>query len=155
MRCYFHGSVDQADPLVKTEGTVSFAVPDLGIIFRSRWTGNLYDIQFAALISLLKFIENNDKIFKGTDIEIHSDAAVIIYQLTKNPVVPKSMIQYYQAVQQYRAKFPFKLSWVPLKDNPACHGLSDLPPLKPTVEIRYDIKDSAKKTVRRGGVPPS
>ncbi len=155
MRCYFHGSTDQTDPLIKSDGIVSFAVPDLGIIFRSRWSGNLYDIQFAALISLLKFIENNDKIFKGTDIEIHSDAAVVIYQITKNPVVTKSMLQYYQTVQQYRAKFPFKLSWVPLKDNPACHGLSDLPPMKPSVEIRYDIRDSAKKQVRRGGVLPT
>lgn len=154
MRCYFHGNTYQIDPLAKGEGTVSFAIPDLGIIFRSRWSGNLYDIQFAALISLLRFIENNEKIFKGSEIEIHSDAAVVIYQVTKNPVVPKSMLQYYHAVQQYRSKFPFKLSWVPLRENPAYHGLHDLPPLKPSVEIRYDIKDTARKTNRRGGMLP-
>ena len=90
MQCFFHGLTINNDPLAKSEGTVSFAVPDIGVIFRSRWRGSLYECQYAALLSLLRFIENNDKLFKGHGLEIFSDAPVVVYQLTKSVPIVKA-----------------------------------------------------------------
>jgi len=153
MKCYFHGLVVGKDELSKNMGTVSFAIPDIGVIFRSRWMGNLLECQYAALLSLLRFIETNTDLFKDQNIEIQSDASVVIYQLTKDTFIFKNVEPYYRMVQSYKAKFQFKLHWLPQRDNPACHGLTDTPPLKPSVKINYDIKDS-KNANRRGGVLP-
>jgi hypothetical protein len=154
MQCYFHGYIEGDDPLVKREGTVSFAIPDIGVIFRSRWEGNLYDCQYAALISLLRFISTNEKLFKGNSIDILSDATVVIYQLTKGGPISKSHQPYFNTVNNFKSKFAFKVKWIPEKDNPACHGLSDVPPFKPSIEINYDVKDARQKYIRRGGMLP-
>jgi hypothetical protein len=153
MRCYFHGSVLGDDQLSRQTGTVSFAIPDIGVIFRSLWTGNLIECQYAALLSLLRFIETNGKLFKSQDIEILSDASVVIYQLTKDTFIFKNIESYYRLVQTYKAKFPFKLRWAPEKENPAMQGLNDTPPIQPTTKINFDIKDK-KNINRQGGVLP-
>ena len=154
MRCYFHGSVNGGDQLSNQPGTVSFAIPDLGIIFRSRWTGNLIECQYAALLSLLQFIENNKKIFKGKEIEILSDASVVVYQLTKDSFVLKSIEPYYRMVQTYKSKFSFLVRWIPEKENIACNGLIETPPMKPSVEIKYDINSHDNGINRPGGFLP-
>ncbi|MCD6163554.1 MAG: hypothetical protein J7K40_14230 [candidate division Zixibacteria bacterium] len=153
MKCFFYGAVYDDDPLVKQTGIVSFAIPDIGVIFRSRWVGNLIECQYAALLSLLRFIETNDKLFKKENIEISSDASVVIYQLTKDTFVFKNIEPYYRLVQTYKAKFKFDLHWKPLKDNPAHHGLIGTPSIKPSVKINYNIKGDEKNN-RKGGVLP-
>ena len=154
MRCYFYGEVKGADQLAKQPGIVSFAVPDFGIIFRSRWEGNLIECQYAALLSLLQFIETNEKLFKGKNIEIYSDASVVIYQLTKGTFIFKQIESYYRLVQVYKNKFTLNFRWIPEQDNPAHHGLFGTPPIKPTVEINYSIKKSENNSGRVGGVLP-
>ena len=154
MKCYFHGSVNGEDQLCHQLGTVSFAIPDLGIIFRSRWTGNLIECQYAALLSLLQFLEKNRKLLKDNKAEILSDASVVVYQLTKDDFIYKSIESYYRLVQTYKSKFAFKVHWIPEKENTAFYGLVDTPPMKPSVEIHYDIKNADKTMNRRGGVLP-
>jgi len=154
MQCFFYGLTQSDDPLVSSLGTVSFAVPDIGVIFRSRWQGNLYECQYAALLSLLQFIETNEKVFKADTIEIYSDSPVVIYQLTKGGPIAKALRPFYQAVKQFNTKFSFKVNWIPQKENPACNGICNIPPLKPSVEINFEAKNSNKKHSRRGGVMP-
>lgn len=153
MKCFFHGSVLGDDQLAKQTGTVSFAIPDIGVIFRSRWVGSLLECQYAALLSLLRFIETNNKLFKDQNIEILSDASVIIYQLTKDTFILKNIEPYYRLVQTYKTKYSFKLRWSPEKDNPAFNGLCDAPPIKPSIKINYDIKDKNSQN-RQGGILP-
>jgi len=152
MKCYFHGSVNGDDQLVRQTGTVSFAIPDLGVIYRSRWNGNLLECQYVALLSLLQFIENNKKIFQDEEIEILSDASVIVYQITKETFILRSIKSYYQMVQVYKGKFPFKVRWIPENENTARYGLIDTPPMKPSVEINYDMKQEGESSHR--GMPP-
>jgi len=56
MKCYFYGTTNSDDPSITTDGVVSFAIPDTGIVFKSRWVGNQIECQYAALLSLLRFI---------------------------------------------------------------------------------------------------
>ncbi|MCP4580466.1 MAG: hypothetical protein GY839_02530 [candidate division Zixibacteria bacterium] len=154
MKCYFHGSVNGEDKLLQQMGTVSFAIPDIGIIFRSRWVGNLLDCQYAALLSLMQFLEKNKKLLKDDKVEILSDASVVVYQLSKNAFVYKSVESYYRMVQTYKSKFDFKIHWIPEQDNTAYHGLIGTPPMKPTVDIKFDIKNADDISKRRGGVLP-
>jgi hypothetical protein len=57
-------------------------------------------------------------------------------------------------VQSYKAKFDFRLNWIPKNENPANHGLNEMPPVRPSMEINYDIKQTNRKNVRQGGVLP-
>jgi hypothetical protein len=152
MKCYFHGSVIGDDKSAKQSGTVSFAIPDLGVIFRSRWMGSLLECQYAALLSLLQFIESNAKTLGKQEIEILSDASVVVYQLTKDTFILKNIEPYYRMVQTYKMKFPFKVHWIPEKENAACNGLNDTPPMKLSVEINYGMKPADRK--QSGGATP-
>ena len=154
MRCYFNGSVHGTDQLARQSGTVSFAIPDIGVVFRSRWAGNLLECQYAALLSLLQFIESNAKVFKNKEIQIFTDASVVVYHLTKETFIFNSVKPYYRMVQSYKAKFDFSIRWIPEKENAAYQGLTDTPPLKPSVEINYSIKTDKNANSRRGGVLP-
>ncbi len=154
MKCYFNGSVSGEDQLATQAGTVSFAIPDIGVIFRSRWTGNLIECQYAALLSLLQFIETNKKAFKGKEIEIHSDASIVVYQLTKDSFILKSIEPYYRLVQTYKNKFAFDLRWVPEKENPALTGMIGTPPMKPSIDIQFEMNDKSDKGARKGGFLP-
>jgi hypothetical protein len=151
MRCYFNGITLGDDPMKKSEGTVSFAIPDLGVVFRSRWVGDIYECQYAALLSLLQFIDTNKKAFQDQTIEIYTDSSVVAYHLTKGGQITKKLKASYRAVMQYKSKFAFKINWVPLRENPACHGLNDMPPLKPSIQLNFDVKGPNHKTIRRGG----
>lgn len=151
MRCYFNGITLDDDPMKKSQGTVSFAIPDLGVLFRSRWVGNLYDCQYAALLSLLQFIDINKKAFQDQTIEIYTDSSVVTYHLTKGGQITNKLKAAYRAVMQYKSKFAFKVNWVPLRENPACHGLNDMPPQKPSIQLNFDVKGPNQKTIRRGG----
>lgn len=154
MKCYFHGSVNGEDKLSKQMGTVSFAIPDLGVIFRSRWMGNLIECQYAALLSLLQFLENNKGLLKDGTIKILSDASIVVYQLSQGTFIYKNIEEYYRLVQTYKSKIDFKVHWIPEKDNCAYHGLLGTPPMKPSVEIKYDMKGSDQDMRHRGGVLP-
>ena len=149
MKCYFHGSVIGDDKTSRQIGTVSFAIPDLGVIFRSRWMGNLLECQYAALLSLLQFIENNTKILGKKELQILSDASVVVYQLTKDTFVLKNIEPYYRKVQTYKSKFPFRIHWLPEKENVACNGLNDTPPMQLSVEINYGMKGAQPKSQGR------
>ena len=153
MKCYFYGSTLNSDSFSSQTGTVSFAIPDIGVIFRSRWVGSQLECQYAALLSLLRFIETNKKLFKNKRIEILSDSSVVVYQLTKDTFIFKKIEPYYRLVQTYKSKFSFKVHWLPENDNPAFNGLTDTPPLNPSIKINYDIKDD-KDINRHCGVLP-
>jgi hypothetical protein len=154
MKCYFHGSVNGEDALLQQMGTVSFAIPDFGIIFRSRWVGNLIECQYAALLSLLQFLEKNKELVKDDKVEILSDASVVVYQLSKDAFIYKSVETLYRTVQTYKSKFNFKIHWIPEQDNIAYQGLTGTPPMKPSVKIKYEMKKPDDISGRRGGVLP-
>jgi hypothetical protein len=143
MKCYFYGSVFDGDPLIRKIGLISFAIPDFGIIYRGRWLGDLIECQYAALLALFKFAEHNDELFNNRKIEIYSDSSVVIYQLTRDSFVLRHIEPYYRLVQSYHERIPAKFRWLPVDDNPACHGLTGTPPIDPKINIKYDLKDKS------------
>ena len=129
-------------------------IPDFGVVFRSRWVGNLIECQYAALLSLLQFLGNNKSLLKDDKIKILSDASIVVYQLSQNTFIYKNIEEYYRLVQTYRSKFDFRVHWIPEKDNSAYHGLLGTPPMKPSVDIKYEMKGSDQDMKHRGGMLP-
>ena len=143
LRCYFFGISPGKKDDEKAPGLSGFAIPDLGILYKNRCRGTLYECQYNGLLILLRFIESNKKSLREFELEIHSDAAVVVYQLLHHKSVSQSLMRLYNAAVVYQSKIAFRMSWVPSRDNPALSGLLETPPLKSDIEIRFDDKKSA------------
>jgi hypothetical protein len=140
LRCYFFGQSFSEDKMTRSSGLAGFAIPDLGIVFRSRFKGSLFECQYTGLLALLRFIDTNIKNFKGVSFEILSDSAVVVYQITNRKFVSEELIPVYRTVIGYHKKFPFKVSWVPADENLAISGLVETPSLSPGAEFNLDIE---------------
>lgn len=140
LRCYFFGQSFSDDKLIRSSGLAGFAIPDLGIVFRSRFKGSLFECQYTGLLALLRFIDANSKNFKGVSFEILSDSAVVVYQITHKKFISGDLIPFSRAVLEYQKKIPFKVSWVPVEENIAISGLVETPSLSPGAELNLDIE---------------
>jgi hypothetical protein len=126
------------------KGLMGFAIPDFGIIFRSHLKGSLYEIQYAGLISLLKFIDNNRRHLEKFNFEVLTDSALIVYQINNKKHITRELESYCIAVWNYQAKIKFKISWVPREENAAL--ICDLKsfPVNNDIKISFDTDNSSK-----------
>jgi hypothetical protein len=123
-------------------GLTGYAIPDLGVIFRSRHTGSLYDCQYAGLLALLKFIDANRKELGDYQFEILSDSALVVYQVAHRKFVTAELASYYATAINYKNKVDYRISWVPRQENIAITGLCETPPLKGGIDLKLDIYPS-------------
>jgi hypothetical protein len=138
--CYFFGISFGDDGLEKNGGLFGFAIPDLGISFRSRFAGTLFQCQYEGLLALLKFIGENREAFKDLEIEAFSDSAIVNYQINHHKFISRDLKEYYNAAIRYRTRIPYKVSWIPRQENVAITGLFDMPPLAEDIRIDFDKK---------------
>ena len=99
------------------------------------------------LLALLRFINTNSKNFKGVRLEILSDSAVVVYQVTQKKFVSRELISSFRAVNGYRKKIPFKISWIPTEENIAITGLAEMPSISSETDLNLEIeiKDKNKE----------
>lgn len=147
IRCYFFGNRFPKENRTEISGITGFAIPDLGIVFRSRYNGTLFECQYAGLLALLKFLKSNLKNFQGKQFEIFSDSAVVVYQITHKKFVSDDLKTFYRSVLHYQKKIPFELSWIPINENTAITGLAEMAPLSSDSKLDYNIevKDNKKE----------
>ncbi|MFQ5868961.1 MAG: hypothetical protein ACE5JC_03555 [Candidatus Zixiibacteriota bacterium] len=127
MKCYFHGSGSK-DSSEQESGLVSFAIPDVGVLFRSTWRGNLYQCQYVSLLFLLKFIEVNPDVFSQVELQLYGDCPLIIQQINGQAYTPKSLEAYRDLSRLYVKKLHFSLRWIPEQQNRATSKGVDMPP---------------------------
>jgi hypothetical protein len=127
MKCYFHGSGSK-DSSAQKSGLVSFAIPDVGVLFRSTWRGNLYQCQYVSLLFLLKFIEVNPDVFSQVELQLYGDCPLIIQQINDQVYTPKSLEAYRDLSRLYVKKLHFSLRWIPEQQNRATSKAVDMPP---------------------------
>ncbi len=139
MQCYFFG-ISFSGGLERDGGIFGFAIPDLGIAFRSRFAGTLFQCQYEGLLALLKFIEENREAFKDLEIEAFSDSAIVNYQINHHKSISSDLKKYYNAAIRYRAKIQYKVSWIPRQENVSITGLFDMPPVAADIRIEFDEK---------------
>ncbi|UCC79405.1 MAG: hypothetical protein JSW64_14210 [Candidatus Zixiibacteriota bacterium] len=147
LRCYFFGLNFSKDKMSKSTGLAGFSIPDLGIVFRSKFKGTLFECQYAGLLALLRFIDANNKSFKGIRFEILSDSAVIVFQVTQKKFVSGELVSSFRAVNDFQKKIPFKISWVPEDENVSITGLTEMPsiPSETDLNLEIEIKDKYKE----------
>lgn len=96
----------------------------------------------------MKFVENNRETFKDSEIEIFSDSAIVNYQINHHKFISSNLKKYYDAAIRYRARNPYKVSWIPGHENIAITGLFDMPPVAADIRIEFDEKKLRKETLK-------
>jgi hypothetical protein len=119
MECYFYGKIREDGDNKENNAVVSFFIPELGISFRAQFQGNIYECEYASLLSLLEFIELNPHLFKNKHLEIFGDSYIVVNQVNMCLICTNELKPYRDMALGYKKKFPFILSWIPKSENPA------------------------------------
>jgi hypothetical protein len=142
LRCYFFGISLKGKSDGETDGLCGFAIPDLGILYKDRIDGSLFECQYRGLLELLRFIDSNIKSLKELDFEIFTDAAVVVYQLNNVRAVSHGLRGLNEAALRYKSRLKYRISWIPHGENEALRGMLETPAMKPEIEIKFDDRDT-------------
>ena len=151
MRCFVWGTNNYQERDRVGNGVVSFAIPDLGIQFRSRHPGTAAECEYVALLGLLNFANNNTKLFEQHKLEVYTDAVSLVYQVNRKAAVPPALAKHVTLIDQFREKHRFTIGWVPKDENRAFTGVLDLAPLKTKTRISLGSVEQRGRNER----PPS
>jgi hypothetical protein len=139
LQAFFFGTSFGEQSNGKPTGLFGFAIPELGLVYRSCHAGTIYECQYAGLLALLKFIETNRKQFDDFEFEVLSDSALIIYQISHRKFISKELAPYYNSAINYKNRVNYRVSWVPRQENAAIIGLDNTPTFKPEIEFKIDM----------------
>jgi hypothetical protein len=137
MQAFFFGT--SFGESMKNTGLYGFAIPDLGIVFRGRHNGSIYECQYVGLLALLKFIEANHKQLNGYNFEVLTDSSLIVYQISHRKIMTPGLTQYYDTAVDYKDRIDYRISWVPRDQNIAIVGLDDVPTFRLDLELKLDL----------------
>ena len=122
MECYFTSQSIESES-TKHNAVISFIIPEMNIVFRAQFAGDEKECEYAALLSLLEFIEINPQIFKNKAVEIFSDSFEVVHQVNNEMYCNADLEPYRKMAVLFRKKVPYVLRFVPASDNPAQNGL--------------------------------
>jgi len=145
IKCFISAKTLVQDKEKRQNGLISFAIPDLGILFKARYFGSHYELEYISLLALLRFIEKNYKAFEGQKINVLCSSSLLVYQMSENTVCQKELERHRNLALACKKKLKFSLSWVPESENRAQNGMMDLPPLKKSFDFNFE--DIQKKLV--------
>ena len=123
MECYF-GTYERPDGKGKKKRLVCFSIPSKGIAFKAPFNGEKLHTEYASLLTLLEFIELNQKLFKGKKLKIYGDDFELIKQIESNSC-KLEFCELLKKALEYRRKYKFSLGWVPKDNNPSTNYLFD------------------------------
>jgi len=146
MRCYFWGINNQSDRNRRGRGIISFAIPDWGVQFRAAQAGTAAECEYTALLSLLRFIETNPRVFEEKRLVICTDAVALVYQVNRKLPVGPGEAKMSELVRTLRNRISFELVWVPTEQNCAINGVLDSAPLTLKNPITYAHLDRKKSS---------
>jgi len=145
MKCYIYGS-NLSDSITEVrEGVIGFFIPDIGVIYRTRFRGNRYDCEYESLLALLEFIDSNSDTLSRKNLEILTDSAVVVYQLNGKMPVNEKLLARFRRAELFRHRFRFNISWTPTSLNRAASSLPDLPTLKTKFNFDFASKKKGKQ----------
>jgi hypothetical protein len=146
LRCYFFGISFDRGSNYNAAGLCGFAIPDLGILYKDRVRGSLFECQYNGLLALLRFIDTNINNLKGVDFEVLSDAAIVVYQLNNSHKVSRNLKELNEAALRFKSRLKYRISWIPRRENEALRGMLEAPAIEPEIEIRFNDTNSEDQT---------
>jgi len=118
MNCFFLGRTEGVNGLSQ-EGIVSFVIPDLEVVFKTRYFGSFFECEYMSLLALLTFIEKNRESFNRQTIRIFSDNPLIVYQINQKGVCSRDLTPHRDKALSYKQRLSYSLEWIPSHENRA------------------------------------
>jgi hypothetical protein len=126
MDCYFGAYPLPPENDLGKSALVLFSIPDLGIKFKAPFDAADPDhSDLAALLTLLEFIDSNQKYFRNQTFQLYGNNLTLINQLNGREITPERFRHLMEKAQVYRQKYRFALEWIPARDNSAFDTLLD------------------------------
>ena len=94
MQCFFYAITRERGENLLRNGVVSFAIPDLGIVFRAQFKGTPKECEYASLLALLEFVELNPQLFRNKRIEVFGDSFTVVNQVNQQLICGKDLEPY-------------------------------------------------------------
>ena len=139
MKCYFFGSNLTAEKSTRRHGVISFAIPDYGVLFRAQHEGDHYECEYGALLALVRFLQVNRQHFRGKQLTLLTDSAVVVYQGTRRIAASGKLARLRDLLLFYQRKLGFKLEWLPSRMNRANMDAEQSPVSSRSPKFNYDI----------------
>jgi hypothetical protein len=150
MKCYFSAKSESKDKSKEERILISFAIPELGVLFRTHYTGNFYECTYISLLKLLKFIETNPEVFEKGKIEVLSHDPAIVYQVNQKTACDGSLEKLNGLALLYKRRLKYSLNWIPLNENKAEKGLLDQPQSRSQVPLNFcELDESIRNGIDR------
>lgn len=145
MKCYFFGSNLTSDKLASNRGLISFSIPDYGVVFRSQYTGNCYECEYAAAIALIRFLQLNQEHFQGKALKFLTDSPIVVYQVNNKIATTKALQRFRDLMLFYKRKLGFELKWIPSSMNRAEKPVDEIAVNARSPKLNFDIFDESTK----------
>jgi hypothetical protein len=81
--------------------------------------------EYASLLTLLEFIELNQKLFTGKDLMIYGDNPDVINQVNEKSKCQYEFSELLRKALEYKKKYNYKLGFIPSSNNPSTNSLFD------------------------------
>lgn len=124
MELYF-GSFKPGSKADAGKMLVCFSIPDVGIAFKAPFIGEELHTEYASLLTLLEFIELNQKLFTGKDLMIYGDNPDVINQVNEKSKCQYEFSELLRKALEYKKKYNYKLGFIPSSNNPSTNSLFD------------------------------
>lgn len=144
LKCYFSVRISEQEKGKKQNGLICFAIPEVGVLFKTRSIGSFFELEYISFLSLLRFLELNQKAFENLKLSILCSSPLLVYQMNENSGCQREVQQLRNLVLAFKRKLNFFLSWIPEGENRALNGMMDLPPLK--ISFDFNFEDIHNKT---------
>jgi len=115
----FFGSHKISGGNVASGNLVAFSIPDLGVKFKAPYAADNKVLDYAALLTLLEFIEINPQLFTNRALELYCNNYDLVSQVKNSRVEDIELAPFLRKALEYRNKLRFSLNWIPAPDNPA------------------------------------
>ncbi|MEZ5358732.1 MAG: hypothetical protein R3F48_07840 [Candidatus Zixiibacteriota bacterium] len=132
IKCYVSGrhTVDS-----EQDGTVSFAVPEYGVLFRCGAAGSKTDMEIIAFLTFLRFVEHNIEIFKPRKLHIYTDFPLLVYLMNKGALIP-GMDAVVREAEKYAKNVEFEVKFIDGKENRAAGSVVDIPAMPANSKVK-------------------
>ena len=154
--CYIASyRIRELDPFLAKNGfypgMLLFSIPDYGIIYRCRVSGEFLEMEFAAFFALIQFVRTDLKGEKINGLEVISSMPEFIFSFTEHSPFMKKDSAHKKLLIELCRDITIGVKYVSIKENKALISAADYPsvPEPKKVKLAFNKKELSKTSFQQ------